>query len=105
MSRIDWARKREQAQTEDVVENHLVKLVKSMGGASIKVRFMRGFPDRVVLLPGGTVVLFELKRPVGGEFEPLQLRWHNRLRELGFQVHVCNTKEAVDQVMDQWLFS
>ena len=81
--------------TEDTVENHLKTVVKSMGGLCVKVRLIRGFPDRVVLLPGGRVLFAELKRPVGGVFEPLQLRWHVKLRALGFQVKVWHTKASV----------
>lgn len=92
---------REGLDDETTVENHLLKLVKLARGLCIKIRFIRGFPDRVVLLPGGVVVFFELKRPVGGKFEPLQLRWHSKLRQLGFRVFVCNTKTAVEQALSE----
>lgn len=89
--------------TEDTVENHLKKLVKTHRGVCIKLNpfGMRGVPDRLVLLPGGAVLFFELKRPVGGRFEPLQERWHTKLRQLGFRVYVCNTKASVDAVIEQ----
>lgn len=70
--------------------------VKTMRGVCIKIRFIRGWPDRVVLLPGGVLVFFELKRPVGGKYEPLQLRIHARLRTLGFRVYVCHTKDSIN---------
>lgn len=81
--------------TEDTVESHLRTVVRSMGGQCLKVRLIRGFPDRVVLLPGGRVLFAELKRPMGGKFEPLQLRWHAKLRALGFHVVVWHTKASV----------
>lgn len=87
--------------TENVVESHLLKRVKERFGLCIKVRFIRGFPDRIVLLPGARLIFFELKRPVGGKFEPLQLRWHAKLRALGFVVFVCKTKEEVDHALRQ----
>jgi hypothetical protein len=84
-----------------VVERHLLKRVKAMRGHCMKIRFILGWPDRLVLLPGGVLVFFELKRPVGGVFEPLQLRIHQKLRDLGFRVFVCHTKDAIDQQLKE----
>lgn len=86
---------------EATVENHLIRKVKALRGLSMKVRFVLGWPDRIVLLPGGTLVFFELKRPVGGVFEPLQERIHWRLRKMGFLVFVCNTKASVDEALEE----
>lgn len=87
--------------TEDNVEEYLRKQVKLLRGMCIKLNPFgyAGIPDRLVLLPGGIVVFFELKRPVGGRFEPLQQRWHSKLRQLGFHVFVCNTKASVDTAL------
>jgi hypothetical protein len=87
--------------TEDAVERHLLRQVAAARGKTMKVRFMRGWPDRVVLLPGGKLVFVELKRPVGGVFEPLQLRIHKMLDGLGFTVAVCHNKNAVDNFMKE----
>lgn len=92
---------RERLETEDTVENHLIKQVKAARGLNIKLRFMRGWPDRLVLLPEGVLVFFELKRPFGGVFEPLQLRIHMKLRRMGFRVFVCSTKRQVNEAMEQ----
>lgn len=44
-----------------------------------------GVPDRICLLPGGTVVFVELKRPDGkGKLGAMQKWWARRLNELGF---------------------
>lgn len=84
--------------TEDTVEAYLVAGVKRLRGLCIKLPALwySGIPDRLVLLPGGRICFVELKRPKGGKYEPLQLRWHSKLRQLGFTVHVCRTKEQVD---------
>ena len=84
--------------TEDVIERHLIKRVKGLRGLTFKMMFRRGWPDRLVLLPGRWLFI-ELKRPKGGKFEPLQLRTHARLRRQGYEVHVCFTKEQVDVVL------
>lgn len=88
--------------TEDTVEDHLVAGIKRLRGLTVKIRFMRGWPDRLCLLPGGRLVWVELKRPVGGQFEPLQLRIHAKLRALGFRVAVCHTKALVDQLLEDF---
>jgi hypothetical protein len=85
---------------EASVERHLIKRVKALKGLAIKVMFLTGWPDRMVLLPGGRIVWFELKRPKGGRFQPLQPYWIKTLRKLGFGVYVCKTKQEVDEVLD-----
>lgn len=83
-------------QTEDAVEKHLRKQVLALRGKCVKIRLLTGWPDRLVLLPGGRILWFELKRPKGGRFEPKQPHIHKMLRDLGFRVYVCKTKEEVD---------
>ena len=85
--------------TEGTIEDYFVGKVEDVGGVAIKIRLIRGFPDRVVLLPGGVCEFVELKRPVGGKFEPLQTKWHARLRKLGFVVVVLRDKPAVDSYL------
>lgn len=64
----------------------------------LHVRFARGWPDRIVALPGGRVLWVELKRP-GGKTSPLQNKVHNDLGQLGHNVHVINSKEGIDYVL------
>lgn len=89
--------------TEDTVEEHLRKRCKAARGLCIKMNpfGVRGIPDRLVLLPGAVIAFFELKRPKGGSYEPLQERWHTKLRKLGFRVYVSNTKASVDAAMEE----
>lgn len=86
---------------EASIENHLIAAVKKVRGFTIKVRFMRGWPDRIVLLPGGILVFVELKRPVGGKFEPLQERIHAKLRSLGFTVFVWHTNDLINDYFEE----
>lgn len=88
----------ERFHTEAVVEGHLKNVVKALRGYCVKL-YMRGWPDRFVLLPGGRILFVELKRPVGGKFEPLQERNHAKLRALGFTVLVLNSKQSINEAL------
>jgi hypothetical protein len=85
--------------TEAVIEKYLCDQVKVRGGMCIKLNSLRGLPDRLVLLPGCVAHFVELKRPVGGTYEPLQLRTHERMRALGATVSVINAKHDVDKLL------
>ena len=54
-----------------------------------------GVPDRIVFLPGGVVIFVELKAP-GKQSTPLQVRIQQMLRDLGSDVRVIDSLEAVD---------
>lgn len=82
--------------TEDSVEDYLVAQVEQRKGRTIKLRMLRGWPDRVVLLPGGLVLFVECKRPKGGVYEPLQLRIHDWLRKNGFRVYLVRNRGEID---------
>lgn len=64
----------------------------------LHVRFARGWPDRIVALPGGRVLWVELKRP-GGKTSPLQDKIHKELGLVGHVVHVIDSKEGIDNVL------
>lgn len=82
---------------EKHIEAHLVARVKAMGGIAYKFTSpqRRSVPDRLVLLPGGGVYFVELKAP-GKKPTEMQTREHEKLRALGFVVHVIDSKETVD---------
>lgn len=85
---------------EKQVEKHLVKLIEARGGLAVKFPplFFAGFPDRIVLMPGGVVVFVELKAP-GQRPRALQERVHARLRGLGFRVEVLDGIAGVDEFL------
>lgn len=89
--------------TEDAIERHLTKRVKEHRGTCIKLPawWYPGIPDRLVLLSGGRVIFVELKRPVGGKFEPRQPLWLRKLKTLGFAVHVWHTKALIDNFFEE----
>lgn len=89
-------------QLENEVEGHLRRRVEEVGGVCVKFLpdFARGFPDRIVLLPGGVLVWVETKRPQGGVLSPVQKVQHVLLRRLGQRVEVVWTKDQADDLMD-----
>ena len=89
-------------QLENEVEGHLRRRVEKAGGLCVKFLpdFARGFPDRIVLLPGGVLVWVETKRPQGGVLSPIQKVQHVLLRRLGQRVEVVWTKDQADDLID-----
>lgn len=88
-------------QMESEVEGYLRKRVESMGGKFVKFLpdYARGFPDRLLLLPGGASVWVEMKRPRGGRLAPAQKVQHVCLRRLGQRVEVVWTQEQADDLL------
>lgn len=82
---------------EKTVEKYLVNEIERLGGLCVKFPplFFRGFPDRIVLLPGAVIAFVETK-DTGKKPRPIQERVHAKLRKLGFRVEVIDSKEGVD---------
>ena len=96
---------------ESVIEKHLVKRVKALGGEVRKVQWIgrRGAPDRLVMLSyrrvnqngfseEGNATWVELKAP-GVKAEPHQLREHERMRAMGQRVVVIDSIEGVEELL------
>lgn len=87
---------------EQVIEAYLRDKVKSAGGLAYK--FVSpgnsGVPDRIVIMPGGRIIFVELKAP-GNKPTVLQLNQHGRLRALGCDVRVIDSKQGVDELLQE----
>ncbi|MBR0513907.1 MAG: VRR-NUC domain-containing protein [Clostridia bacterium] len=85
---------------EKIIENDLRKAVLADGGLCPKFVSpgMDGMPDRLVLLPGGRIAFVEAKAP-GKKPRPLQLRRHEQLRRLGFDVYVLDDPGQVPGIL------
>jgi hypothetical protein len=57
-----------------------------------------GVPDRILILPGGSVWFLEFKRP-GAKLGPLQERWKRRLADHNFRV-IQSADEFEDVLRD-----
>ena len=91
---------REKRQLEREVEGYLVRQVEKMGGMCPKFDSVRGWPDRIVLLPSGVSAWVETKRPVGGVLSSTQLVAHEQLRRVGQLVYTVCSREAVDVLLE-----
>ena len=87
---------------EKIIEQHLVKAVKSSGGIAPKLVSpgFDGMPDRLVLLPGGKIGFVEVKAP-GKEPRPLQVARHGLLRRVGFKVYILDAPEQIGGILDE----
>lgn len=88
---------------EKDIEDYLKVQVKARGGLCIKypASFNSGFPDRIVLLPGGRIAFAEIKKPKGYKFADLQKYWKEKLEGLGFTSVVLKDKDEVDAFMSK----
>lgn len=83
--------------SEKWLESQLVKKIRERGGLALKYSNANrtGYPDRLVLLPGGRAYFVELKSR-GRKPTRLQSLRHEELRALGFGVAVVDSLEALD---------
>lgn len=85
---------------ESDVEAHLYGAVKRLKGECIKLSAGEGFPDRLVVLPGGIIFFVETKRDDrGSKLSALQKARISRLRRLGVRVHTPKTKASIDKLI------
>ncbi len=87
---------------EKQIEARLRNRIKAIGGICFKFESpgYTGVPDRLILLPGGTVVFAELKAP--GKLERRrQCYVQSRIRKLGFTVWSgVDSYQAVDALVE-----
>ena len=85
---------------ESNIDTILCEKVRRRGGMTVKLEtdFVAGLPDRLVILPGGKMLLAEIKRP-GGRPRLLQEAAHQHLRRLGVSVYVVDSAEAIEDLL------
>ena len=84
--------------TESQIEHSFKGMVSEGGGWCIKFPpiFLAGFPDRMVLLPGGRIIFVELKKPTT-TLRRLQEIRRDRLQALGF---ICLRIRTFEEIED-----
>lgn len=87
---------------EGRIEKTLRRKVKERGGECLKFVSpgTSGVPDRIIFLPGGVIRLAETKAP-GRKPRAVQSAVHRRLAELGVQVAVIDSLEAVRSFVEE----
>lgn len=87
---------------EKIIEQKLAVAVKKSGGMALKFVSpgFDGMPDRLVLLPNGSIAFVEVKAP-GKKPRPLQLARHRLLRKLGFQVYIIDNADQIGGMLDE----
>ncbi len=87
-------------ESEKVLERKLLIHVKKLDGWSIKLLsdFVRGLPDRLILLPGGRVLFAEVKT-TGKKPTKMQIFVHSRLMVLGFKVLIIDSSTKIKDIL------
>lgn len=82
------------------IEKYLVSEVKKLGGTAYKFASPghAGVPDRLCLLPNGTIFFVELKA-TGKTTRPLQEREILRIRAYGQRVYVVDSRKRTDEIL------
>ena len=87
---------------EKDIEKQLVIETKKINGIALKFTSpgFVGVPDRLVLLPGGKLAFFEVKRE-GEKPRAIQISRHKLLRKLGFKVYVIDSKKQIKEILNE----
>lgn len=87
-------------ESEKAIEAYLIRKVESMGGLCLKFtsHTETGYPDRLLLMPGGRMAWVEVKSK-GQKPRVIQEVRMARLRRMGFEVHVADSREKVDEIV------
>ena len=82
------------------IEKYLVSEVKKLGGTAYKFTSPghAGVPDRLCLMPNGTIFFVELKA-TGKTTRPLQEREILRIRAYGQRVYVVDSRKRIDEIL------
>lgn len=86
-------------ESEKTLERKIRQRVEKLGGWSIKLLSIHitGLPDRLCLLPGGQLIFIEVKT-TGKKPTKIQLKMHDKIRALGFQVEVIDNTEQIEKL-------
>lgn len=77
---------------EKTIEQASRRTVTRHGGWLVKLTWINGIPDRLVLAPPGIIFFVEFKRPGEGA-TPLQRARIRRIKRMGFHAYVVDNHE------------
>ena len=87
--------------SEKVIEKYLVDATKAIGLPCLKYSNpnMVGYPDRLIVIPGGEVVWVELKSKGKKPSRVQQIRF-TELANIGHRVRVIDNKNDIDELIN-----
>lgn len=90
-------------ESEKLLEKKLRIKIEELGGYCWKLPAIHvsGIPDRLCLLPMGRAFFVEVKT-TKEKAQPLQLLWHKKLREIGFEVYVVDTSAQIEEIIEKY---
>lgn len=85
---------------ESRLEQKFTDMIKRHDGKSLKwvSPGTAGVLDRLAFLPGGLLLIAEIKKPGSGKLSALQEVMIEMLRELGFWVEVVDSVEKLNEI-------
>lgn len=94
------ARTKHSEESEKSLERYLAAEAARLGCKALKYYnpASTGWPDRILLLPGGLCVWIELKSK-GERPRPLQAHRHGSLRDMGHRVYTCDSRDKIDRML------
>ena len=98
MARRDLTRNADES--EKAIESYLCRLTREAGGMALKYSSatQAGYPDRLLLFPGGASVWVEVKSK-GCNPTSLQCLRIRRLREMGQRVEICDSRAKAEEIL------
>lgn len=92
---------------EKDVEKQIVEWAKSSGGIPMKLLAagQRGWPDRIIFMPDGVLIIVEIKRPGGGRVSAQQLYWKRELERRRFPVLIARSLDEVKAAYTEGLWA
>lgn len=97
IARTGWKQER-RPRRESSLERYFVARCREIGAIPMKIQRLRGWPDRLVLWPGGEVDFVELKAP-GGKVAPMQTWVHEKLRQYAFDVYCFSDRLEIERYL------
>ena len=85
---------------ESSLERACVQLAANRGGVLLKLEHRRGWPDRLLFMPGSRLAFVELKRQ-GKKPRKLQVYFGNTIISLGFKYRVIDTTKKFRQLLNE----
>jgi hypothetical protein len=88
-------------QTESAIERACVAIAKEHGCILLKIQGVKGWPDRLLLTPKGTVAWLEFKRSDGGMLADLQSWRLSMLEKMQFEVYICTSTKQFRSILNE----